>query len=244
MIRIATFKWGTRYTLDHVAKLRSMLARNLTISWEFVLISDDPSDEHFTAKAGIRFLPLWPHLREQPGCAVRLRAFNPDVGASIGERFAWIDMDVVVTGNVDHIFSRPEPIVLLATPKPPLPFNGSLVIMDAGARPEVLGEWSLASYRGSAHAWGAMGVPGGPSDEKWMGSILGPDALHPAPPEATVGGKPGVDGIYYFRRHLLEGGLGHGGLPADARLVLFNGRHKPWHPDVKALSPWVLEHYR
>ena len=167
----------------------------------------------------------------------------------IGPRFAWIDMDVVVTGNVDHIFGRPEPFVMLATPKPPLPYNGSFVMMDAGARAGEVLPVDPRRYAGVADQWWTddeprRRVPGGPSDEKWIGACLcNEDPRLPMAKEATVGGLAGVDGIYYYRRHLQEAGRERT-LPDDARLVIFNGRGKPWDADVRARSPWIVANYR
>lgn len=239
MLSIATFKWGTRYTLDHVARLRSMLARNLTIPWEFVLISDDPEDEHFTAKAGIRYVPLWAPMRGVKNCGVRLFAFHPKMRELIGPRFAWVDMDVVVTGNVDHLFSRPEPFVGLATPAPPMVFNGSFVMMDAGAFPKVFSTWTPERYEQCGKEWLRRGCAGGgASDEGWMSYLL-----ENAPGVGTIGGERGRDGVYYFKRHLLRPGMIP--LPPDARLVIMNG--KRFGPDLaewKARAPWILDHWR
>src|SRR5687768_8979751 len=126
-LQICTFKWGNKYTLDHVARLHNMLARNLTLPWRFNLITDDPGDRVFEDLApnvfpGVRVLPLWEEMRDAKLCGVRLRAFGSDMREMIGERFAWIDLDVVITGNVDHIFSRPEPFIALSTPQGPLAY--------------------------------------------------------------------------------------------------------------------------
>jgi hypothetical protein len=242
-LTICAFKWGTRYTLRHVSALYLALGRHLTIPHEFALISDDPDDESFCVKAGIRYIPLWDDMRGVKNCGVRLAAFHSIMSRYIAPRFAWLDLDVVITGNVDHIFSRPESFVGLKTPAPPMPFNGSLVIMDAGAYPAVRSEWTPERYEACGAYWLAQGCAGGgASDEGWIGRMLRNPNI-PARGIGTVGGDPGVDGIYYFKRHLLKGrGLS---LPADARMVVMNGRQfDPSLPEWQARAPWLLEHWR
>jgi len=243
-LTICTFKWGAdRYSLRHVSALYLALKRNLTLPFEFALISDDLGDEAFCDKAGIRFIRLWEEMKHVKNCGVRLPAFHPYMRHVIGPRFAWLDLDVVITGNVDHIFSHPEPFVGLRTPAPPMPFNGSFVMMDAGAFPQVLSEWTPERYEACGEFWIAAGCAGGgASDEGWMGRMLAGQ-----PGVATVGGLEGnADGIYYFKRHMLEKRYrGRIPLPADARMVIMNGRRfDPSLPEWQARAPWILDHWR
>lgn len=225
-LTICTFKWGDKYTDEHVRRLHSMLARNLTIPWRFLLITDRPSEQWDV-------LPLWEDMRNTNLCGVRIRAFGKDMAERIGPRFAWIDLDVVITGNVDHIFGRTEDFVGLQTAGPPLPYNGSLVMMDAGARSQVYERWTPEEYASIRAYWGAQGIKSGAqSDEGWIGYVLGND-------EARITRD---DGVYYFRRQL---GAGKIPLPADARLVILNGR--AFDPAKEALQeqcPWIKEHWR
>ncbi len=240
MIEICTFKWGDRYTLRHVSALNIALRRHLTIPYRFNLISDDPDDEAFCVKAGIRFIPLWSTMANVKNCGRRLYAFKPLMRTLIGERFAWLDLDVVLTGNVDHIFSRPEPFVGLKTPAPPMAFNGTFVMMDAGAFPDVLDSWTPERYEACGQFWiGAGCAGGGASDEGWMSY-----QLQGRPGVATVGGQQGVDGIYYFKRHMEQRFRGRIPLPADARMVVMNGkRFDPSMPEWHTRAPWILEHW-
>lgn len=242
-LSIVTFKWGDKYTLNHVARLHNMLARNLSIPWEFVLLTDDPRDKEIedtspTVHPRSRVLPLWDDMRDAKLCGVRLRAFGPEMAELIGPRFAWVDLDVVVTGNVDHIFGRTEPFIALSTPAGPLYYNGSLVMMDAGARRRVHDLWTPEGYARMPAHYARLGMAaGGQSDEGWMTYVLGPN-------EARFNGDFGErrDGIYYFRRDLDKGKKP---LPPDARLVVMNGRtFDPSFPALQSRCPWIKEHWR
>lgn len=240
-LQIVAFKWGDKYTMEHVKRLRSMLARNLTIPWEFVLITDKQAEDtgalvgDFDRGLFTRVLPLWGEMRDAKLCGVRLRAFGADMRERIGERFAWIDLDVVITGNVDHIFGRTEPFVALATPRGPLVYNGSLVMMDAGAFRGVLERWTPERYQDLGPHYAKMGMhAGGVSDEGWMTAQI--------PLDDRVAGTVGrADGIYYFRHDLARGARP---LPPDARMVIMNGRaNDPSNAEAQRL-PWVQEHWR
>lgn len=234
MINICTFKWGTKYTVEHVARLRRMLARNLTIPYQFTLISDQPYPDRQALEymgLDVRVVRLWDSMREAKLCGVRLRAFSRDVEPQLGKRFCWVDLDVVITGNVDHIFGRPEPFVGLATPRGPLHYNGSLIMMDAGARASVYAEWTPERYASLVKHYQAMGMKhGGQSDEGWMTYCLGGE-------EERFELVP--NGIRYFK-HLRPGPL-----DPSVRLVVMNGlRYDPSMPALQASHPWIKEHWR
>lgn len=237
VLQICTFKWGSKYSAEHVATLFSMLARNLTIPWEPVLITDDPDDVPMWAgKPAFRVIPLWEEMKDAKLCGVRLRAFAEDMREIIGERFAWIDLDVVITGNVDHIFGRTEDFIALATPQGPLRYNGSLVMMDAGAYSYVHGLWTPEHYATLPTYYSMRGMhAGGQSDEGWMTLQL------PELPTFNGGWGKREDGIYYFRKDLQSGRLR---LPTDARMVVMNGRaNDPSFPDLQRRCPWLVEHW-
>lgn len=238
MLSIVTFKWGSKYTDEHVYRLGSMLARNLTIPFEYVLITDTP-ENWTTARrhtgAPRRVIRLWDEMRDAKLCGVRLKMFDPNIKL-LFERFAWIDLDVVITGNVDQLFSRTESFVALATPRRPMPYNGSLVMMNAGCRPSVYTEWSLSAYRSRGEAYGRrMGVKHGTvSDEGWMAEILGHS-------EARFELASGIE--YY--KNMKRGQDGKTILQSSTKLVIMNGRRfDPAFPALQAESPWIKTFWR
>ena len=46
----------------------------------------------------------------------------------------WLDLDCVVTGNLDPVLGRSEDFIAWKDIAPPQPYCGSMVMMDAGAR--------------------------------------------------------------------------------------------------------------
>lgn len=234
---VVTWKWtpppGYRstFTGDAVNLLAAMVRRHYPHPHRFICVTDDPSGISPT----VEILPPWddfasvqsPHGRGNPSCYRRLRAFHPGIAASFGQRFVSLDLDLVITGDLTPLWHRPEDIVLLqnTNTQPGSHYNGSMVLMSAGARPRVWTDFDpdrSPTQALRAKAWG--------SDQGWISYTLGPS-------EARWSKK---DGIYSFKldvRRLKR-------LPENARIVNFHGHLKPWNAWARDVSPWVAEHYR
>ena len=222
MLRIVTFLWreptqwhGHRYGPEEVNKLFRMIERNTTVPYEPVCICDDPDgiDKH------IRIVPLWDDLRDWGRCWTRLNLYSSDIGALVGSRFLMLDLDTVILSNMDHLLRRPEsfigwPCIPPPGGRPAAIYNGSMVLMDAGARSRV---WETlppsppeTPYQGS--------------DQAWISHVLGEG-------EVTFGPEDGV-----YSRWDYDG-------QDNACIVHLTGsadpRISPWKD-----TDWVRKHYR
>jgi hypothetical protein len=134
-----------------------------------------------------------------------------------------IDLDTVITGPLDGLFDRPENFIILqgANASNPCPFNGSLMMLRAGARPDVWRDFSLK-------AAGSVPFFEFPDDQGWLWHKI-PDA---------AGWKAGSEsGVYAFQK---PGWPKDDRLPADAKIVAFPG----WRdPSKFANEPWVRQHW-
>lgn len=227
MLRICTWLWkqnGYRkqFTAEHVNTLRRMVRRNLTLPHEFVCITDMPEG----LDAGIRTLPLqqvpavqWDEHR--PNCFKRLWLFSDAARFLVGSRIINMDLDCVITGNLDAPFSRPEDFVIWRDVQHGRVrgsvYNGSLWMLTAGSRRQV---WE--QFRGEASRETFRKNRG--SDQAWISAVL--------PNEATFGPE---DGVYSYRWEARRK------LPKNAAIVLFHGKPDPW--EAMHLE-WVREHYR
>jgi hypothetical protein len=216
----------TRYTAHHVNCWAAMVRRHLTLPHRLACVTDtpdgiDPAVEIIPPPGGFEDvrIPTWSH--ERPQCFRRLAMFRRDAARIFGERFVCMDVDCVIGASLDPLFARGEDIVLYASPPSPIPqprpYNGSMLLMTAGARPQVHERFTPEG----AAAAGALYVG---SDQAWFSHVLGPG-------EATWGEADGV--VWWGRSH---------SAPPPLRAMFFPGHPKPW--DLLGSDRWVREHFR
>lgn len=87
MIQVACVRVGQKYTADDVLRLRDGVARNLSLPYEFVCISDTPIK-------GVKCIGADPSL---PGWWQKLMLFKP--GVLSGEAL-YFDLDTIITGDL------------------------------------------------------------------------------------------------------------------------------------------------
>jgi hypothetical protein len=234
MLSVVTWLWqkpGYRssFTTQHVNVLRSMVARHYPHPHRFLCVTDTPAG----LDPSVEVVPAWndfvdlvsPYGAHQPSCYRRLRAFHPDIAQTFGERFVMVDLDTVIVGDMTPVWNRPEDFVIWGETDPRSFYNGSMMLMTAGARSKVWTQFDPLRSPAEAKAAGRFG-----SDQGWISYCLGP-------------GEPiwrTQDGVYSYRVHLREDPTR---LPSDARIVMFHGGTDPWSPMAQAW-PWVREHWR
>lgn len=235
MLSIVCWKWkppaGYRSTFgpETVNTLRRMVDRHYTAPHRFICVTDDKSG----LDPGIEVVPIWsewgnipnPHGSHNPSCYRRLKAFAPEARDWFGDRFVWIDLDSVITGDLRAIFDRPEDFVCWGETDPRSYYNGSLVLMTAGARRQVYDRFDPKTSPQEARAAGKFG-----SDQGWISYVLGPG-------EATWTTK---DGVYSYRIHIQPN---KGTLPTDAKITMWHGGQDPWGAHGQRLD-WVRRNYR
>jgi len=250
VISIVCFKWqpppGYRssYGPGPVNVLRSMVARHYPRPHRFICVTDDATG----IDPGVEIVPLWndhanvpnPSFRGGPSCYRRLRVFAPDIAPILGERFLCLDLDVVITASLEPLIDRSEDFVAWRNPHPMWPYNGSMFMLSAGARPQVWETFDPHTSPAMSHAAGCRG-----SDQGWMSYVLRKG-------EATWGPE---DGVWSYQDEILDRRpLAQrqraarrpmpGTLPPGARVVVFHGAVDPWSPQAAKMSPWVKEHYQ
>lgn len=236
MLTICTFRWrpfaGYRsvYPPETVNVLRNMVRRHYRSPHRFVCITDDPTG----IDPAIEIVPLWgdyaqipnPFGAKNPSCYRRLKIYDPAIADILGPRFVHLDLDCVITGDLAPLWDRDEDFVIYGDTNPKTYYNGSLVLMNAGARAKV---WKDFDPLRSPRQTKSAGFYG--SDQAWISYCLGPG-------EKRWTSK---DGVYSFRNEIKPKGMGV--LPSNARLVVFHGAVDPWEPYAKTHCPWVREHY-
>lgn len=234
MLTVVTWLWekpGYRSAFGpvHVNALQQMVANHYRGPHRFLCVTDMTQG----LNPHVAVVPPWndfatlqsPYGAHQPSCYRRLRAFHPEIGQVFGDRFVMLDLDTVITRDVTPLWNRPEDFVIWGETDPRSFYNGSMMLMTAGARPQVWTEFDPDRSPAEAHRAGRFG-----SDQGWLSHCLGKG-------EATWTRE---DGVYSFRVHLQKSGTNT--LPEDARIVMFHGGVDPWSDRAQQL-PWVRQHY-
>ena len=226
----------TQYTPEHVNICARMIDRHLALPHRFIVFTDNV-DANFDSN--IKPHQLWDdyHLLKNPAwrvqfpqCYVRLKAFSRDdeMREILGPRFVSVDLDCVVVGDLDPLFSRDEDFLIYRHPvqqtKDRLqPYNGSLWMMNTGARAQV---WE--NFKGAESLKQFVNRPDKEhflqTDQGWICAVLGTK-------EPGWGMEDGVYMWSYLHHKVMK-------LPADARIVFFNGA---WKPEDYF---WIKENYR
>lgn len=236
MLTVVTFKWrpppGYRstFTGHNVDVLRRMVRRHYKQPHRFVCITDDARG---ITEPDVECFELWgdfatvanPSGRHNPSCYRRLRLFARNPGAFLGERFVVVDLDCVITGDLAPLWDRPESFVIWRSTTSGNPYNGSMWMLTAGARPQVWADFDPDLSPRETRRAGLYG-----SDQAWIAHSLGGREAVWTP----------ADGVHSYRNEI----AGHGRLPPGARIVFFHGKHDPWDREVMARHPWVRESYR
>lgn len=159
-------------------------------------------------------IPTW--KEDRPQCLRRISMFRRDAASIFGERFACMDLDCVISGSLDGLLSAPQDFRICQGTARDRPYNGSLILMTAGARPQVYENFSEA---GATEA-GAKFIG---SDQAWISHCL--------KGEATFGLSDGIM-------------MSHGLRPAAGVVMFYPGQQKPWHVVAGNADPWAVKHYR
>lgn len=233
---VVSWKWKQvltnpriNFTADHVNTLRRMVERNYPHPHKFVCITDDPAG----IDPEVTVIPLWsdyanlsnPGGPHKPSCYRRLKLFSKGIESLVGRRFVSLDLDAVVVGDLSSLWNRPDDFVIWGDTAKGTPYNGSMFLLTAGTRSKVWDDFDPVESPQMGRRLRYIG-----SDQAWIGASLGPNE-----PKWTA-----ADGVYSYRNELLLKG---NRLPANAKIVFFHGRHKPWHSEIHGGIEWVRKNW-
>jgi len=229
MLTVVSWFWRQKgnsipYRPEYVNVWASMVRRNLTIPHRLLCITEDPRGIE------IETYPLWEDFGiknpqwnlAKPQCYRRLKAFSEEMRPILGDRFVSMDIDCVITGNIDSLLSRTEDFIINRGRSRKNTYNGSMWMMNTGARSSVWTEFKGQESVQKASQW--MG-----SDQAWIRECLGPD-------EATWGPEDGI-GAYSQIRVIPKW------QPQDTKIVFFQGSYKPWSNGADRIG-WIKEHWQ
>jgi hypothetical protein len=215
-----------------------MIKRNVTIPHRRICVTHRPDLIDFMETVS---LDTRKHV---PGtCTVKLMTWRPDIEPILGKRICMMDVDCVVTGNLDAILDRPEDVVLWHNPNFELGgrrgfYQGSMQLLTAGARPFLWEDFNPAV----TPRW--LNRRFGGAEQCWIS-----ERLNTSFPEPGWGWDEAYwdesDGVYGAGR-LFNGKMGNGvatELPENARIVFTPGDRSPSQPQMQEAHPWIRQHW-
>lgn len=228
-----------RFTHDHVRILRNMVERNLTIPHRFVCVTDQDIDDIETVRID------W--QKHVPGTVfVRLMQRRPDYGEIIGgDRIFNLDIDVVITGNIDDIVSRTEPSVWWRNPNFGQPrrafYQSSIQLFNAGHHSALWSDfdpiWTPQNMR-FREPWKkpqSVNHRFGGAEQAWISERISWD-------EPFWDESHGIYGAGRLFNGEQDGGV-QSELPDNARIVSVPGDRIPDQPEVMERHRWIKNHY-
>lgn len=227
-----TKEYRSQFSTTHVNILRRMVERHYPHPHRFNCITDHTSG--FDPE--VRVIPIWDDFAKMeslygpntPSCYRRLRAFSRDMVEIIGPRFVSVDLDVLIRDDVSSVWNRPEDFIIWGASARRTPWNGSMWMMNAGAREKVWTDFVKNPEKAVHKARGA-GFYG--SDQAWMNYVLGPKENH----------WNEKDGVFSYRMHVKPNKYQP---PKGSKIIFFEGHYDPWNAQTQQLCPWVAQEYR
>lgn len=226
MITVLCWFWRqpggrAQYTAFHVNIWAAMVRRHLAMPHRIACVTDlteglDPSIEIITPPRDFEDwrIPSWGP--DKPQCLRRIAMFAPNAAKTFGDRFVCMDLDSVISGPLDPLFETEAGFKIFNGTGGGRFYNGSMMMIRAGARPEVYERFTLeGAIEAGRHHVG--------SDQAWIAHCLGAD-------EETWGD---ADGVHWWKSR-------NGRSGAETRVMFFPGGTKPWTED----HPYIRQHYR
>ena len=103
MIDIVCFKWGDKFSPKYVNNLASMVERNVTVPHRFICYTDNDYGVECETRPFLTNLPYWWYI---------IGLTNPAHEHS--EKTIYMDLDTIITGNIDHIVSLDVPFATIS----------------------------------------------------------------------------------------------------------------------------------
>jgi len=228
LITVLTWLWNqplgkVKYHPEHVWTWADMVSRNLAMPHRLACVTTEtdlpPNVERIDPPGEFEDVePAWGPRK--PNCFRRLSMFRRDAAKLFGERFVCMDLDVVIGGQLDPLFDRDDDLVLFKGTHPSRPYNGSMMLIRAGCRPQVYEEFTAKGGRFAGEIF--VG-----SDQAWLALCLGGG-------EKTWDER---DGVHWYKHGKFSNKL-------QPRVLFFPGKLKPWTLAPLHIHPFISNNYR
>ncbi len=226
MLSVVCFKWGDKYTAEHVNILRHMVARHYAKPHRFICVTNDAEGleegvEVVPDREDFKDVPS-PHGAGKPSCYRRLRLWEPDAAETFGDWVVTLDLDTVIVRDMAPIWDRDTAFTGWADPMNKGQYNASMYLLLTGSYPSVWRDFNPATSPAETAGKGFRG-----SDQGWISS-----KMWASWPKWTR-----ADGVLSYKVDCKIV------LPKTARIVFFHGNPKPWSTEVKR-HQWIKDNWK
>lgn len=94
-VTVLCVRYGTKYGVDYVERLRNMVSRHMKVPYEFVCLTDNPN-----AIDGVRII-YQPSSGYSKLWWQKVHMFDPSL--NISGRILYLDLDVIICNNIDKL---------------------------------------------------------------------------------------------------------------------------------------------
>ena len=128
---VVCIKVGDTYGPEYVNRLATMVARQTTVPYSFVCLTDNAD--------GVT-VPTEPIGTDLPGWWAKLMLFKPHQ-ALVGRRIIFLDLDTLIVGNMDFLLQDTGAFTILRDFYRPLGYGSAVMAFDAGIYPQIWGNF-------------------------------------------------------------------------------------------------------
>lgn len=238
LLTFVCWKWtqpGCRssYTAQHVNVFRNMISRNVMMPHRIICVTDDPKG--ITCET----YPLWndfntisnPNGSHLPSCFRRLKLFDGATTDAMGiprdSKVISLDLDIVILKDITVMYTNYNEAFTgwkRISPSRPIEYNGSMWMLRAGRMQDVWDNFNPIRSPLIARRQKHYG-----SDQGWISYYL----------RGAYPGWTRSDGMYSYSSDVYKRIF-----PKNARIISFNGKHKPDMGHVQVENPWIRHYYR
>jgi hypothetical protein len=243
-LHILCYRWGTRYGVEYVNKLRNMVRRNLSVDHEFHCVTDSSEglleDIHAHPLPDIGVAGNWN----------KLQTFRHNFLDLQDQHIVCMDLDLVIVGSLDYLANNPDKDFMIAKNwAKGMRGNSSVYRLRVGSHTDIWDrfiadpESVISKFHGKTRLGG---------DQRWMNHSI--EEYNYFPEKEIVSFKKNCGAksrsIHIpFIGDLSLARYGTAKVPAGASVVAFTGNPLP--PDVQdgphenwRYAPFVNEHWK
>ncbi len=139
-------KWGTKFGPEYVNRLRSMVARHLSLQHRFVCFTDN--SEGIGSGVEILPLPIMDLADDKRGGWRKLSTFTSPLENLVGPTL-FLDVDLVIVDSIDCFFDHPGKFCIIHDWARPwrITGNSSVYRFQANAHPDIYAKFLATSHK-------------------------------------------------------------------------------------------------